>query len=79
MPLWFGPNKSLLTMNVIDVVMDGVDYDTCIREWRCKWQSEGSLLACQIAAESVYDDLMEVGAQKVERLVCEECKDFKVC
>ena len=52
--------------------MEGVDYDTMVREWSCKWKSEGgkaSLLACQMALEAVYDELKEVdGVKNVERI-----------
>lgn len=60
--------------------MEGVEYCNYIREWRFKWKSEASLLACQIALESIFDDLIAIdGVKNVERLVCDECQDFKVC
>lgn len=62
--------------------MDGVEYETIVREWRCKWSQEAakaSLIACQMALEAVFDEIKEVdGVKNVERLVCDECFDFKV-
>eukprot|EP00557_Chaetoceros_sp_GSL56_P013880 CAMPEP_0176483884 /NCGR_PEP_ID=MMETSP0200_2-20121128/4156_1 /TAXON_ID=947934 /ORGANISM="Chaetoceros sp., Strain GSL56" /LENGTH=130 /DNA_ID=CAMNT_0017880315 /DNA_START=163 /DNA_END=555 /DNA_ORIENTATION=+ len=61
---------------------EGVEFDTICREWRCKWSLEGdksSLVACQMALESVAEDLCEVdGIKGVERVVCGDCLDFKV-
>ena len=63
-------------------IADGVEFDTIAREWRCKWSPEGdkaSLVACQIALESVVEDLNEVdGVKSIERVVCGDCLDFKV-
>ena len=62
--------------------MECVEYDKFVREWRCKWSPAGdkaSLLQCQMALDSVFDELKEVdGILDVERLVCDECFDFKV-
>lgn len=64
-------------------ILEGVEYDKFVREWRCKWSPDGdkaSLLACQMALESVFDELNEVdGVENVERFICDECYDFKVC
>lgn len=61
---------------------EGVEFDTICREWRCKWSLDGdkaSLVACQMALESVAEDLYQVdGVKAVERVVCGECLDFKV-
>ena len=63
-------------------IVDGVEFDTIAREWRCKFISDGnkaSLVACQMALESVAQDLWEVeGVKSVERVVCGDCLDFKV-
>mmetsp|Transcript_9944 Transcript_9944/g.11033 ORF Transcript_9944/g.11033 Transcript_9944/m.11033 type:complete len:167 (+) Transcript_9944:77-577(+) len=63
-------------------IAEGVEYDTVSREWRAKWSTEGdkaSLIACQIALESVFDEIQEVkGVKSVERVVCADCLDFKV-
>ncbi len=63
-------------------IVDGVEFDSFSRQWKCKFSAEGSsasLLACQMALEAVFDDLMEVdGVENVERLICEECFEFKV-
>ena len=61
---------------------EGVEFDTICREWRCKWSLDGdksSLVACQMALESVAEDLYQVdGVKNVERVVCGDCLDFKV-
>ena len=63
-------------------IVEGVEYDTICREWRCKFSLEGnkaSLVACQIALESVAEDLLEIdGVKGLERVVCGDCLDFKV-
>jgi len=63
-------------------IAEGVEFDTIAREWRCKFSSDGdkaSLVACQMALESVAEDLLQVdGVKSVERVVCGDCLDFKV-
>ena len=63
-------------------IAPGVKFDTMAREWSCKWTCDGdkaSLVACQIALESVIDEIKEVkGAKSVERIIREDCLDFKV-
>lgn len=63
-------------------IAEGVEFDTIAREWRCKFSSSGdkvSLVACQMALESVAEDLLKVdGVKSVERVVCGDCLDFKV-
>jgi len=63
-------------------IVDGVEFDTIAREWRCKFTSDGnkaSLVACQMALESIAEDLLEVeGVKGIERIVCDDCLDFKV-
>jgi hypothetical protein len=63
-------------------IADGVEFDTIAREWRCKWSPDGnkaSLVACQMALESVVEDLNDVdGVKSIERIVCGDCLDFKV-
>lgn len=66
----------------MQTIAEGVQYNTIAREWRAKWSNEGnkaSLVACQMALESVVEDLYEVdGVVSVERVVCGDCLDFKV-
>lgn len=63
-------------------IAPGVKFDTMAREWSCKWTCDGdkaSLVACQIALESVIDEIKEVkGVKSVERIIREDCLDFKV-
>ena len=63
-------------------IAEGVEFDTIAREWRCKWSPDGdkaSLVACQMALESVVEDLNELdGVKSIERVVCGDCLDFKV-
>mmetsp|Transcript_12568 Transcript_12568/g.19027 ORF Transcript_12568/g.19027 Transcript_12568/m.19027 type:complete len:156 (-) Transcript_12568:1416-1883(-) len=63
-------------------IVDGLEFDSFAREWKCKCSprgSDGSLLACQMALEAVFDDLMEVdGVTNVERFIDEDCLEFKV-
>mmetsp|Transcript_12382 Transcript_12382/g.18017 ORF Transcript_12382/g.18017 Transcript_12382/m.18017 type:complete len:161 (-) Transcript_12382:32-514(-) len=76
-----GLSPSSLSMAMRQIV-EGVEFDTIAREWRCKFSSEGnmaSLVALQMALETVVDDLKEVeGVQSIERVVCGDCLDFKV-
>ena len=68
--------------NNVFSVAPGVEYDTMVREWRCQWSAEGdsaSLVACQIAVESIIEDMEEVpGFQGLERVVCTDGLEFKV-
>ena len=63
-------------------IAEGVEFDTVARGWRCKWSPDfdkASLVACQMALESVAEDLNEVdGVKSIERVVCGDCLDFKV-
>mmetsp|Transcript_53 Transcript_53/g.80 ORF Transcript_53/g.80 Transcript_53/m.80 type:complete len:158 (+) Transcript_53:108-581(+) len=73
---------SLVSLNEMKKIAEGVEFDTIAREWRCKFSSDGdkaSLVACQMALESVAEDLLQVdGVKSVERVVCGDCLDFKV-
>jgi hypothetical protein len=63
-------------------IAEGVEYDTMTREWIATYSLEGdksSLVACQLALESVVEDIYEVdGFKSVQRLVCEDDKEFRV-
>jgi hypothetical protein len=62
--------------------VEGVDFDTIAREWRCKW-SEGndkkSLAEAQKALNEILASLKAIdGVKKVDRVVCGGNLDFKV-
>lgn len=63
-------------------IAEGVEFDTIAREWRCKWSGDddkASLVAAQKALVEVLPTLKQVsGVEKVERIVCGGCLDFKV-
>ena len=60
-------------------IVRNVHFDTIAREWRCKWDGDESLIACQNALTAVVDDVKAVaGVKDVQRVVCGGCKDFKV-
>ena len=65
-----------------DLFTEDVEYDVLCREWKCKWTTDVdsiSLLGAKIALDSVIDDLKELdGVQSVERIICDDCLDFKV-
>eukprot|EP00427_Karlodinium_veneficum_P018833 CAMPEP_0169124640 /NCGR_PEP_ID=MMETSP1015-20121227/34433_1 /TAXON_ID=342587 /ORGANISM="Karlodinium micrum, Strain CCMP2283" /LENGTH=152 /DNA_ID=CAMNT_0009188071 /DNA_START=73 /DNA_END=531 /DNA_ORIENTATION=+ len=62
---------------------EGVTFNSVAREWRCKW-SEGdnkkSLTECQrVLMEIAVPKLKHVhGVLSVQRVVCTDCKDFKI-
>ena len=63
-------------------IVDGVEFDTIAREWRCKWSAENdkkSLLELQQVLNDSKDELKAIGGLKsVQRVVCGGCLDFKV-
>ena len=60
-------------------VVSNVQYNTIAREWRCKWDSDESLIESQNALTDVLDKVKSVdGVRDVQRVVCGGCKDFKV-
>lgn len=63
-------------------IVDGVDFDTIAREWRCKWSGDDdkkSLAEAQKALNAILADVKAVdGFKKVDRVVCGGCLDFKV-
>lgn len=75
-------HRKSLALGETKSIIDGVEFDTIVREWSCKWSpggSKASLLACQMALEAVFDDLNDIeGVQNVERLICDETFEFKV-
>ena len=61
-------------------IVENVKFNKIAREWRCKWDSDESLSACQNALSDVIDTVKTIaGIIDVQRVVCGECKDFKVC
>lgn len=59
--------------------VENVHFDVIAREWRCKWNSDEALIACQSLLESKLDMLKALkGVKDVQRVVCGGCKDFKV-
>ena len=65
-----------------ELFTEDVEYDVLCREWKCKWTTDVdsiSLLGAKIALESVVDELKDLnGVQSVERIICDDCLDFKV-
>ena len=60
-------------------VVENVSFDTVAREWRCKWNTDEALVACQTLLESHLATIKGVkGVKDVQRVVCGGCKDFKV-
>jgi hypothetical protein len=60
-------------------VVSNVQYNTIAREWRCKWDSDESLIESQNALADVLEKVKSVdGVRDVQRVVCGGCKDFKV-
>lgn len=62
--------------------VEGVDFDTIAREWRCKWSDDKdkkSLAEAQKALNEILPALKAVdGCKKVDRVVCGGNLDFKV-
>jgi hypothetical protein len=75
-------NRYSTHLHDIPSIAPGVEYNTLVREWRCNWSEEGnkaSLVTCQIALESILEDVEEIpGFQGIERIVCGSCLEFKV-
>lgn len=62
--------------------VEGVDFDTIAREWRCKWTDDKdrtSLAEAQKALNEILPKLKALdGVQRVDRVVCGGNLDFKV-
>merc|ERR1711953_450178 len=60
----------------------GVKFNTVAKEWRCKWSEDDdkqSLQGLQGILEANLDAIKAVpGVVDVRRIVCGECKDFKI-
>ena len=67
---------------MMGTIAEGVEFDTVAREWRCKWSTDNdkqSLAEAQKALNDILSDIKAVeGFQKVDRIVCGGCLDFKV-
>jgi hypothetical protein len=63
-------------------ITEGVEYDTMAREWVATYSLDGdksSLVACQLALESVVEDINEVeGVKSIQRLICQDDMEFRV-
>lgn len=57
-------------------------FDVIAREWRCKWSDDSdkrSLSQAQEVLSGVVDQLKAIkGFKSLQRVVCGDCKDFKV-
>ena len=62
--------------------VEGVDFDTIAREWRCKWSADNdkeSLAEAQKALNEILPTLKSVpGVKRIDRIVCGGNLDFKV-
>jgi len=62
--------------------VEGVDFDTIAREWRCKWSAEGdkkSLAEAQKVLNEMLPTIKSIdGVKSVHRIVCGGNLDFKV-
>ena len=67
---------------LMPTIVEGVDFDTVAREWRCKWSADNdkaSLAAAQALLVKTKPDIAAVkGVKEVKRIVCGGCLDFKV-
>lgn len=63
-------------------IVEGVDFDTTAREWRCKWSVDDdkkSLAELQKILNDSKEELKAIdGLKSVQRVVCSGCLDFKV-
>ena len=63
-------------------IVEGVEFDTIAREWRCKWSTDNdkkSLVELQQTLNDSKGDLKAIdGLKSVQRVVCGGCLDFKV-
>ena len=62
--------------------VEGVDFDTIAREWRCKWSADGdkkSLAEAQKVLNEMLPTIKSIdGVKSVHRIVCGGNLDFKV-
>jgi hypothetical protein len=62
--------------------VEGVNFDTIAREWRCKWSADNdkeSLAEAQKALNEILPTLKAVdGVKRIDRIVCGGNLDFKV-
>ena len=73
---WNAPSRTMAT------IVEGVEFDTIAREWRCKWSTDNdkkSLVELQQTLNDSKGDLKAIdGLKSVQRVVCGGCLDFKV-
>mmetsp|Transcript_3295 Transcript_3295/g.11948 ORF Transcript_3295/g.11948 Transcript_3295/m.11948 type:complete len:113 (-) Transcript_3295:155-493(-) len=63
-------------------ICPGVSFESVAREWRCKWSTDDdkkSLSEAQRVLEEALPALKSLeGLEKVNRIVCGGCQDFKI-
>ena len=63
-------------------IVEGVEFNTIAREWRCKWSTDDdkkSLADLQKILDESKDEIKSIsGLKSVQRIVCGGCLDFKV-
>jgi len=68
--------------NMGTTIVEGVQFDTVAREWRCKWSTDDnkkSLADLQKILDESKDEIKIIdGVKSVQRIVCGGCLDFKV-
>ena len=84
-PLHSAPTRlsPLSLSKKMPTIVEGVDFDTIAREWRCKWdgadESKASLAAAQALIATHLATIKAVpGVTSVQRFVCGGCFDFKI-
>ena len=66
----------------MNTIVNGVEFNTVAREWRCKWSADADKASLE-AAQKVLDEYKAqvkavAGVKNVQRVVCGGCLDFKV-
>jgi len=63
-------------------ICPGVEFNTIAREWRCKWSADNDKASLEALQKALNAAMSKVGAvaglRDVRRIVCGDCKDFKV-
>uniref|UniRef100_A0A7S1I8C1 Uncharacterized protein n=1 Tax=Eutreptiella gymnastica TaxID=73025 RepID=A0A7S1I8C1_9EUGL len=69
---------TVLTEGAMKEKAPGVMFNRVAREWRCKWEDDAALTACQKVLDEHLYSLKGRTGSRVQRVVCGGCKDFKV-
>jgi len=76
------PTQKGLARRAFPTIVNGVDFETIAREWRCKWSVDNekkSLEELQKVLDANAGTLKSMnGVKSVQRIVCGGCQDFKV-